>query len=275
MLKPSLLIGDPDLLKQILVKDFDHFTDRRVFNSNNEEDKVMNEALSQKNGEEWRILRSVMTPAFTTGKMRSMFSLIYEKADTLVSYLLRESEKHAFLDMKEKFGRFTMDTIASCAFGIECNSIENDDAEFPKKANAFFTMPLSRMMKFIFVIMFPKLFLVLKIRLNPPETTFFANVARQTIALREKGQKRGDFLDLMLESRDNSENENSKKGMSSESLNYFCVDHSKLADNYHNTLTGQSFSFLTATAAQSKCYYEYNVHLFFTVLHFMMNSSML
>lgn len=214
MLSPSLLIGDPDLLKHILVKDFDHFTDRRVFKSDHEGDRVMNEVLSQKNGEEWKILRSIMSPTFTSGKMRTMFPLICEKADTLVSFLLKESVKHPHVDMKEKSGRFTMDTIASCAFGIECNSIENDDAEFPKKANVFFNLTFWQIMKFIFVLSFPKLYRVLKLRLNASEVDFFTDVVRQTIALREKGQKRGDFLDLMLEARKSLENTDHKQGTS-------------------------------------------------------------
>ena len=28
-LKPTLVVGDPELLKHIMIKDFDHFTDRR------------------------------------------------------------------------------------------------------------------------------------------------------------------------------------------------------------------------------------------------------
>lgn len=203
MLRPALLVGDPDLLKQILVKDFDHFTDRRLFRSDHEDDRVMNESLVQKNGEEWKTLRSIMSPAFTSGKMKGMFPMICEKADVLVSSLLRESAKKADIEMKDKCGRFTLDTIATCAFGIECNSIESDEPEFHRKANAFFTFTAWRVVKLIFSVVCNRLSRLLKTRLYPPEIKFFTKVVKQTLALREKGQKRGDFLDLMLETRAN------------------------------------------------------------------------
>lgn len=142
-------MGDPELLKRIFVKDFDYFADRRAFTTPNKEESVMNDMLSNVNGDKWKNLRSIMTPTFTSGKMRGMFPLICDKADALVSFNLQEAARKPSVDMKHNFGRFTMDTIASCAFGIECNSLVDEDAIFAKKAAAFFDFGPSRMMSFI------------------------------------------------------------------------------------------------------------------------------
>ncbi|MDK2413567.1 hypothetical protein QHH03_31230, partial [Aphanizomenon sp. 202] len=45
----------------------------------------------------------------------------------------------------------------------------------------------------------PKLSKLLKMRFSIPETDFFTEVARETMRARQSGNKRGDFLDLLLE----------------------------------------------------------------------------
>ena len=213
-LKPVLVIWDTELIKHVFIKDFDHFTDRRNFEmkTGHERDLVMTEMLSIKNGSDWKSLRAIMTPTFTSGKIKNMFPLVCDKADILVKFSVKQAAKNPYIDMKKNFGRFTMDTIASCAFGIECNSLVDENAEFPNKADIFFTLSKTRILKFCGLIFAPKLVQSLGISINPPEMDFFINVVNQTVAAREAGETRGDFLDLMLEARDNSDNPNSKHG---------------------------------------------------------------
>lgn len=202
MFQPALVIGDPDLLKHILVKDFDHFSDRRIFTAGNNKDVISNSMLTNMNGEKWKATRAIMTPTFTSGKMRGMFHLVCEKADDLVSFCLTDAAQNSSVDMKHNYGRYTIDTIASCAFGLECNSLVNEDAIFPKKAAVFFEMRLKSLIRFFFLFALPSLFKTFKIRLNPPEFDFFKEVVQEAVAARNRGLKRGDFLDLLLESRE-------------------------------------------------------------------------
>lgn len=196
---PILLVWDLDLLKSILVKDFDHFVDRRTVSTKSE--SVLNEILSLKTGSEWKILRAIMSPTFTSGKMRGMFSLVCDKADALVSFCLADIIKNPYTDMKNNCGRYTMDTIACCAFGIECNSFVNENAEFAKRAESFFTMTPKVVLKTTLLMTAPKVFDALKLEPDTSDTKFFANAAKETLVARLKGQKRGDFLDLMLVAR--------------------------------------------------------------------------
>ncbi|KAK8735868.1 hypothetical protein OTU49_005354 [Cherax quadricarinatus] len=197
--RPVLMIGDPDILKNIFVKDFDHFVDRRQFLA--EEGSLTNEMLGNKSGDEWRALRAVMTPTFTSGKMRGMFPLISDKADDLVSFTLKEAAKKPYVDMKVNFGRFTMDTIASCTFGIECNSFKEEEPEFAKWAESFFSFSFIRTLKFTIINISPRLFNFLRLKLETSGTKFFERVVKQTIAVRKRGQRRGDYLDLLLDAQ--------------------------------------------------------------------------
>ncbi|XP_068240577.1 cytochrome P450 3A41-like [Palaemon carinicauda] len=198
---PYLYVCEPEMIRSIFIKDFDHFTDRRVFKSQSKNDQCMNEMLSNENGEQWKKLRSIVSPTFSSGKMKNMFHLVCEKADALVAFSLAESTKKPFVNMKLNFGRFTIDTIASCAFGLECNSLVDENAEFPKKADPFFDFGFSRLLIFIMLGIAPKLMSKLGINMFPKETQFFKNVVEETLAARRKGIKRGDFLDLLLEAQ--------------------------------------------------------------------------
>lgn len=42
---PVLLIKDPDLIKQVCIKDFDHFAERQPFTANEEDDPLWSKNL--------------------------------------------------------------------------------------------------------------------------------------------------------------------------------------------------------------------------------------
>ncbi|KAG0722237.1 Cytochrome P450 3A31 [Chionoecetes opilio] len=217
--RPVLVTWDADIMRHILVKDSESFIDRRDFDmrSGHERDKLISEILNLKRGAEWKALRAIMTPTFTSGKIKSMFPLVCDKADALVKFSMKQVAENPHMDMKKYFGRYTMDTIASCAFGIECNSLVDND-EFTRKVEAFFTTSILAIFKGLFCMCMPRLFKLLGLSVNPPEVDFFADVVQETVAARKAGKRRGDFLDLMLEARDSSDDPSSKHVLTDHSL---------------------------------------------------------
>jgi hypothetical protein len=55
--------------------------------------------------------------------------------------------------MKELFGRFTLDVIATCAFGVQCDSLKDRNAEFVKIAARFNDISLLNRLLIFFVIL--------------------------------------------------------------------------------------------------------------------------
>ena len=84
--KPHLLIRDPELVKHVLVKDFDYFSDRyATADEKNDRFGYANVVLMKNPG--WKSLRPKLTPIFTPGKLRTMFDLMLVVADELGIYL--------------------------------------------------------------------------------------------------------------------------------------------------------------------------------------------
>jgi cytochrome P450 family 6 len=73
--KPSLLILDPELMKNILAKDFQNFMDRTM-SFEEKIDPITANSLFVLKGQIWRHLRTNLTPVFTSRKMKMMFYLV-------------------------------------------------------------------------------------------------------------------------------------------------------------------------------------------------------
>merc|ERR1712073_134480 len=67
--QPLFIVNDQPLAKHVLVKDFDHFTDKRVFRTNN---KINNAFLTNLEGAEWKSVRAMMSGVFTSGRLKGM-----------------------------------------------------------------------------------------------------------------------------------------------------------------------------------------------------------
>jgi len=73
--KLSLLVRDLELVKNILVKDFQIFMDR-IFSYEDKFDPVFGNMMPLLKGQLWRHIRTNLTPVFTSRKMKMMFYLV-------------------------------------------------------------------------------------------------------------------------------------------------------------------------------------------------------
>lgn len=73
--KPALLLRDSDLIKKILIKDFNSFQNHYTQLSPHS-DPIGGNMLFMMKTPMWRDLRIKLTPFFTSGKLRNMFPLV-------------------------------------------------------------------------------------------------------------------------------------------------------------------------------------------------------
>jgi len=124
---PVLLLSDPELIKSVLVKDFASFTDNYQFHGH----RIIRQWVIQSSGNEWRRTRSIITPTFTSGKMKAMLPLVTNS----IAILEQEIRKHVKskkkkMDAKHVFTCLTLDVIAKVAFASDVNAHENEDERF-------------------------------------------------------------------------------------------------------------------------------------------------
>jgi cytochrome P450 family 9 len=67
------------------VKDFDHFVDHRKFVTE-DTDPMWGKSLFNLSGQRWREMRGTLSPAFTSSKMKYMFSLISQSGEQFVNH---------------------------------------------------------------------------------------------------------------------------------------------------------------------------------------------
>ena len=79
--KPSLVVSDPEMLKQIMVKDFASFRNR--LNPIKPRPPLDMNVLNARD-DIWKRIRTTLTPSFTAAKMKQMLPLIEGSCDTLI-----------------------------------------------------------------------------------------------------------------------------------------------------------------------------------------------
>lgn len=214
---PQFLIRDPDIIKQIAVKDFDHFEDRFKF-IDPKLDKLWGNSLFLMESEKWRLMRATLSPAFTGSKMRQMFNLVAEVAESVIQHLLLKVENGEKIDveMKDFFTRYTNDVIASCAFGLKVNSVAEPKNEFylnGKQLLNFFGV--LNVLKSMIIIATPWLARIFKLNLTGKVGETFSSIILDTMQERKmKSIFRPDMINIMMQVREGTlkqETEGKKK----------------------------------------------------------------
>ncbi|XP_034244697.1 cytochrome P450 6k1-like [Thrips palmi] len=80
--QPTLLVFDPEMVKQVVCKDFSSFHDRAPASVSAETDPLSQHLFSI-TGSKWRNLRNRLSPTFTSGKLKLMFPLMRDISDQL------------------------------------------------------------------------------------------------------------------------------------------------------------------------------------------------
>lgn len=203
--KPKYLIREPELIKQIAIKDFDHFVDHSITVDHNIE-PLFGRSLFMMRGQRWRMMRATVSPAFTSSKMRLMCSLVNECAEQFCEELKKEvgSEGHAKeYDLTKLFSCFANDAIATSAFGVQLNSMVDKDNDFYKFGEVLSKFKIIQGFKFLGFQSVPLLMKWLKITFfSRKESEYFRNLVNGNMKYREENKIiRHDMINLLMEAR--------------------------------------------------------------------------
>jgi len=154
-------------------------------------------------GEKWKNLRAKLTPVFTSGKLKAMFSTLLDCGVPLKRYLNREAEKGNVVEMREIAARYTTDIIGSTAFGIDVNTIDNPDLPFRNLGRKAFSPSFMNGVRAFMRFVYPKLQTLVKVKgVDDDVEKFMINLVKDTMEYREKNNiSRKDLMQLMIQLR--------------------------------------------------------------------------
>ncbi|XP_063988414.1 uncharacterized protein LOC135168310 [Diachasmimorpha longicaudata] len=212
--KPMLLIRDPDLIKQILIKDFDYFQNR--YANAGAHDVLGSSNLFIIKNPEWKYLRTKISPIYTSGKLRYVAKLMLEVGQDLIAHIdsLNLKDCGRIIEMKELCARFATDMIATTAFGLRANCLNDPNADFRKYGKEVFRRTFYRSVEQTSTFFAPFLMTPLKFNIFSKRVTqFLRSAVWEAIADRKKsGVKRHDLIDLLIELK-NQDVDNPDKGI--------------------------------------------------------------
>lgn len=204
-MSPVYVVCDFELIKQICIKDFEHFTDRR-FQFNEETDPIFSNALFALNGIRWKNMRAILSPAFTGSKIRGMFKLIndYCKETNETLDMMIGSQQYKEVELKDIFTKISSDVIASCAFGLEMNVLRDGNNDFFQQMKHLTHFTNWQWFKFMLFTSFPQLTKLFGLRLFDSESVdYMKNTVRGIIENREQNNIiRHDMIHLLMQARD-------------------------------------------------------------------------
>ncbi|XP_013171919.1 PREDICTED: cytochrome P450 9e2-like [Papilio xuthus] len=215
-LDPVVIIKDIDLIKAVTVRDFEHFLDHRNF-VDEKLDSYFGRNLFSLKGEEWKQMRSILSPAFTSSKIRSMVPFMVEVGDKMINSLrmkIKKSGKNIIdVDCKDLTTRYANDVIATCAFGLKIDSHTEENNAFYKKGKETVAFNFMQLLKFFTLTSWPNVSKFFRITLFSEEIRFFfRDLVLNTINDREERNIfRPDMIHLLMEAKKgNLKHENGK-----------------------------------------------------------------
>lgn len=201
--KPILFVNDPEVVQDILVRNFNSFTDRPRFVD--EDRDPISTHLFNIGGEKWRSLRFKLSPTFSSGKLKGMFPIMRDCGKSLQSFMVDNYSKgKSVFNFTDLFAKYTTHNIVSVIFSIDSDTF-NDPNNVFRKISANFSKPSKKQHVIdIFSFLIPNVLHALSIfnfkSVTANVNDFVMNFVAKLVKHREETKFQGnDFLQLLIE----------------------------------------------------------------------------
>ena len=203
--KPGLMITDPELIKRITVKDFNIFPNR--YTSSDTHDPIGYYTLFAVDNPLWKVLRGKLSPFFTSGNLKSMYYLLDKISSEMVDYVEKRIKVNNEVELEAKAltSLYSIDVVASCAFGVEAHSLENPKGEFSVAGKTVFGTDFFRSFEFSSFFMLPQIMKFFRLKAFSSSVSQFiqTSISHVMDERKKSGNKRNDLIDTFIEIRKN------------------------------------------------------------------------
>ena len=203
---PTLIVKDPELIKNVLIKDFDIFADRGLLLNEKVEPLTLN--LANIEPRRWRPLRRKLSPFFTSGKLKDMFYLLAESSKYLEKYMEKIMLENEPIECRELTAKYTINSFGSCGFGIDIDAFSDEDNDFIRLGKESLHTSLSHWIRKKIRDLYPGLFNLLSfIFVKTNGINFLKKMIKDTTKYRKDNNViKHDFIDLFAEVKKNTDN---------------------------------------------------------------------
>ena len=133
-IKPVMVTEDLEVIQSVLVKNFDSFMNNHLTPIKLK--KIHESMIVNLCDEEWRRVRRIMSPTFSSKKLRMMSPLIQESSERLKNKMAGVSDTNSTVDVWKWFGMFTMEVTLATAFGRDISLESNEKNDLFKVADS-------------------------------------------------------------------------------------------------------------------------------------------
>ncbi|XP_055551511.1 probable cytochrome P450 28a5 isoform X2 [Wyeomyia smithii] len=196
---PGIFVLSAGLAKDILVKKFKNFHDNEFSESTSKTaDPILGRHPFMLSGEEWKEKRAEITPAFTTARMKPLFSNVEVAATQMKEYI--EQCEGSSLDARELAAKFTTNAVSSCIFAVDAQSFSHEKPEIREMSRRLMEHSFMSFIQFLFVGAFPKIANMLNVGIvSKSVEKFFTKLMAQAIQHRTSAtEKPVDYLDFLI-----------------------------------------------------------------------------
>lgn len=210
--KPTLVVADLDLVKNVLIRDFHNFNNRPklVIDAH-----PVVDTLVGLRDQRWKDVRSVLSPTFSMMKMKHMAGIMNEKINLLLEIIEEKSNSGEFVDVYSTFQGLTLDVISECALAMKtnCQRDQNEDELFKAVREFLINAVNPAVLLALYVPTFASLmsFVSNRLALSGRMTRMIVEHLKSVIAIRRNAAESRslDVLQLMLDAAESRHSETS------------------------------------------------------------------
>lgn len=251
---PVLTVARVDMIKEILIQHFHKFSDQASLSHHPlEKNNLINE-----NGFEWKSDRDIMSPSFSSGKMKAMYHLMRES----FQHLDRELEKMAGtgedIDTKLMFSKLSTMVISRCAFATDVDAFNDANNELLKHLESIFHQGMYDTFRIVAILSLPETINEwLQISFFKPAAMQYLKRVCETI-LKERrshpcySNQYADLLQLLMQAKDKSNGEFNDVKIIANSILFFLAGY----ETTSTLLFWASYALVTNPDVQEKLYQE-------------------
>jgi cytochrome P450 family 9 len=199
-----VVLKDPTMIKQMTVKYFDHFVNRDPL-EHAEADKYLSKSLLLMRDQKWKDMRAIISPVFTSFKMKWIFGLLLETVEDFTNFYENKAMRNGGkieINTHDVFARVTADGIANTGLGLQGDCVRNEESKIYQTALDLendFTNQNTFILQFL-----PKLykFLGKQICRKSIHDFFEFNVLKEIQRRQEKNILRPDLIQILIQAKE-------------------------------------------------------------------------